>query len=154
MSERVYELSKEDFKPINDLINYDPYLDNSLIPSIPEQWTKDDYLTKHPEMKEQVEELTKKREEALQHLKTDKDLNIIFAREQCELREGAALGLSDDNYYLYIKATDEFLDKADELLKRKFKSIKRANPETEEKIITKLNEEESNANAGVGFLFG
>ncbi len=154
MAERVYEVGKEEVESLSKMLSYDPYLDNTLIPPIPEQWNKEDYLEKHPELKEQAEELNKKRAEALERIKSDKDLNTIFAREQCELKEGTYYGFEDDKYYLYIKANEDFLDRADDIFKRKFKTIKRADSEKEGAVIKRLNDEESNANAGVGFLFG
>jgi len=87
-------------------------------------------------------------------LSEDKLANVIFARQDCDLREGRMLGIDTNKSYLYIKATDEFLDLAEERFKKEFKTIKRADPEIEKKFIAIKADEESNANAGFSSIFG
>jgi uncharacterized membrane protein YgaE (UPF0421/DUF939 family) len=153
MSERVYECGPSEVSLLKKLLTYDPYLDPNLIPKLPE--VSAEMLAKMtPEQKKEYEEKEKKVEEALKKLSEDKLANVIFARQDCDLREGKMLGIDTDKSYLYIKATDEFLNLAEERFKKEFKTIKRADPEIENKFISIKAEEESKANAGFSSIFG
>ena len=120
----VFECDASEAEALKKALEYDPYLDKSLD------------------------------ESALKKLTTDKDANIIFARQEYELRDGGAFGLDSGKYYLYLKANDEFLKGAEEKLKKQFKTVKRAAPQEEGKVIKVIEEEENQVNAGVGSIFG
>ncbi len=124
MAERVYVCDEAEYPALKKALEYDPYLDKSL----------DD--------------------EKLRALKGDKYANVIFSRQEYSLREGAALGLEKGKYYLYIKANEDFMRAAEERLAHEFKSVKRAPPEAEGKVIALINEEQSRANEGFGSIFG
>jgi hypothetical protein len=124
MAERVYVCDEAEYPALKKALEYDPYLDKSL----------DD--------------------EKLRALKGDKYANVIFSRQEYSLREGAALGLEKGKYYLYIKANEDFMRAAEERLAHEFKSVKRAPPEAESKVIALINEEQSRANEGFGSIFG
>jgi hypothetical protein len=124
MQERVYELDAKEAEKLRKLLLYDPYSDNSLD------------------------------EAALAKIKTDRLANVIFARQNCTLKDGLSLGLDRDKFYLCIKASEEFLVGADEKLKKEITGIKRAPKEIEDKVIAAVNEEESRSNQGVGLIFG
>ncbi len=124
MTERVYVCDEAEFPALKKELEYDPYLDKAL----------DD--------------------EKLRALKDDRLANVIFARQEYSLREGQSVGLDKGRYYLYLKANDDFIADADERLAHDFKSVKRAKPEEEAKVIGIINEEQSKANAGFGAIFG
>ena len=124
MPERVYVCDEAEYQALKKALEYDPYLDKSF----------DD--------------------EKLRALKDDKYANVIFSRQEYSLREGAAMGLEKGKYYLYIKANDDFLKSADDRLAHEFKSVKRAPPDAESKVIALINEEQSKANEGFGSIFG
>jgi hypothetical protein len=105
-------------------VEYDPYIDSSI--------TK----------------------EQLAQLKQDKLIDIIFVRKTCVAKDGTTAGLDPKKCYLYISAEDDFLKGAAEKLKRDFKSVKVADADTTQKMITKIKDEESNSNYGVGMIFG
>lgn len=91
--------------------------------------------------------------EALRKIMEDEYKSVIFARQEYSIREGKLLGL-DDKLYLYISADDDFLEKADKMLKHEFKTMERAPKEVEDKVIEAIKEEESGVNQGFGSLFG
>ncbi|MGC8710466.1 MAG: hypothetical protein ACP5RF_02555 [Candidatus Micrarchaeia archaeon] len=124
MSSRVYECNISKEQELKKLLEYDPYLDSKL--------TEDD----------------------LKKLREDESANVIFARQDYVLKEGAALDLDREKCYLFLKATDEFLDKAEKKLKASIEGIKRVDPEMESKIITSIENERSKAEQGFGFIFG
>ncbi|MDE1825057.1 MAG: hypothetical protein KGH61_02740 [Candidatus Micrarchaeota archaeon] len=124
MPARVYVAQISKQQELRKLVAYDPYLDNAL------------------------------KEEDLSKIRDDEMANIIFARQDCVIKEGAALNLEREKVYLYISATDEFLEKADKKLKAQIEGIERADQEIEQKIIATINEEQSKAESGFGFIFG
>ncbi len=124
MSIRVYEFEESEQHDISSSLNYDPALDTNL--------TK----------------------EELDFILEDEYGGIIFARQEYSIKDGRSLGLEENKYYLYIKATDEFLDKAEKKFKHEFNTIKRLDPDSENKVIEKINKEESEVNLGVGSIFG
>ncbi len=153
MPARVYECDESEAKALRKLLTYDPYLDPNLIPKLPEVSDKD-----RAAMTEEQRSALKAKEEAAssasKKLRDDKYANVIFARQDCDLREGRSIGIEDEKSYLFIKATDEFLDLAEERFKKEFKSVKRASPDIEKKFIALKDDEESRANAGFGAIFG
>ena len=76
---------------------------------MPKEFEDKNYIEQHPEAKEQYEAMQKRIEDAKDRLKNDKNLNVIFARQEYSLREGTSLGLDPNKCYLYLKANDEFL---------------------------------------------
>lgn len=87
-------------------------------------------------------------------MKSDDDANVIFARQDYWLKDGAALGLDADKCYLVISAVDSFLEKAEPKLVRMFPGIKRADPELEAKIAADIESERKQAEGGLGMIFG
>ncbi len=91
--------------------------------------------------------------EALNKIMKDEYKNVLFARQEYSIREGRSLGL-DAKFYLYISASEDFLERADKMLKHEFKTIKRAPKEIEDKVTEKIKAEESGVNQGFGSIFG
>jgi len=153
MPSRVYEVGESEVQKLKKLLNYDPYLDPNLIPKLPDVDDKQ-RAKMSPEEKAKLEELEKKASEASKKLREDRFMNVIFARQDCDLREARSMDIDNDNYYLLIRATDEFLDLAEERFKAEFTTIKRAPPEIEQKMIKIKGDEENAANQGFGSIFG
>jgi hypothetical protein len=105
-------------------MNYDPFLDKSLTP------------------------------EQLEKIKTDEKANIIFARQDYWIKDGITLGLERDKCYLVLSAVDSFLEKAEPKLKEGVPSIKRVDPELEEKIVEQMDKERDESESGLGMIFG
>lgn len=124
MQERVYEFDIADADKMKKLLLYDPYLDKSLDNA------------------------------ALGRIKEDKLANVIFARQNCVLKDGFAIGLDGKKAYLYIKANEEFFPLAEEKLKFEIKSLRPAAEKERERVCNAINEEESRSNQGVGLIFG
>ncbi len=120
----VYECEASESEALKKFLEYDPYLDKSLD------------------------------EAALKKLNDDKQANIIFSRQEYSLRPGESLGLERGKFYLYLKANEDFLKGADDKLKKSFKSVKRSNPESEQKFISTIEDEQNRGNAGIGAIFG
>ncbi|MFI5412753.1 MAG: hypothetical protein ACHQX1_02585 [Candidatus Micrarchaeales archaeon] len=153
MAARVYECEESEAKTLRKLLTYDPYLDPNLIPKLPDIDEKE--LAKMTdEQKKEIKTKEDQARSASEKLKNDKFANVIFARQDCDMREGKSIGIEDNKSYLYVKAIDEFLDLAEEKFKKEFKTVKRAPPEIEKKFIALKEEEESKANAGFGAIFG
>lgn len=123
MPARVYICDSKDVPSLKKLLEYDPYLDKSLS------------------------------EEQLAKLKGDAEANVIFARQDYKLKDGISLELDRDKYYLYLNATEEFLDRAEKKLKQNIGSVARADHETEDKIVNTIEEEQNNSEQGIGFIF-
>ncbi len=89
-----------------------------------------------------------------------KDLNAIlekdpyaeesFVRIGYKIKEGATLEENKDCVYVYIKADDAFIKKADERLKDIAKIV---TSEVEKRILEKIHKEEESAEAGFGSMF-
>lgn len=150
MGAHVYVVDKSEVTELSRLLSYDPYLDANVIPpSSPNAKNETDAE------KKSREELESKNKEKLRKLKEeDKYFDVIFARQEYEIFDGMDVGLDPDKSYLYLKSNDEFLAKADEALEHKIKTLKRADPNSENKVIDKAREIEENANAGLGAIFG
>ncbi len=93
-------------------------------------------------------------EEQLVKLKDDVQANVIFARQDYNIKDGISLNLDEKKVYLYLSAVEEFLEKADKKLKSSIKSIARADAETETKIISIVETERSQSEQGLGLIFG
>ncbi|MCL5679987.1 MAG: hypothetical protein M1465_01415 [Candidatus Marsarchaeota archaeon] len=154
MSERVYSFDKSEMEKLSKVLSYDPYLDKNLLPDMPKEFEDKKYMEQHPELKQQMEDLQKRIDDAKDRLKNDKNLNVIFARQEYSLREGASLGLNSEKCYLYLKANDEFLKNAEDRLKDEYKSFALADAEASQKVIAAIHDEEERANAGFGSIFG
>ncbi|MEM0201470.1 MAG: hypothetical protein QXD23_03630 [Candidatus Micrarchaeaceae archaeon] len=124
MPARVYTCDVKDNSELSKLMAYDPYLDKSL------------------------------NSEQLAEIKKDPEANVIFARQDYNIKDGISLGLDRSKYYLYLSASEEFLEHADKKLKKLIKSIQRADKETEEKVITVVEGERSSSEEGLGSIFG
>ncbi|MCL5008025.1 MAG: hypothetical protein M1562_02130 [Candidatus Marsarchaeota archaeon] len=124
MSERVYACDRSESAALERMLKYDPALDNTI---------------------------DAKR---LMEIQNDRYTGVIFARQQYDLREARAFGISSDIYYLYISANEDFLNRAEIRFAHDFKSVKRADKESEAKVISFIREEESRGNAGIGAIFG
>jgi hypothetical protein len=124
MPSRVYICDIADNNALIKLMSYDPYLDKSLS------------------------------DEKIAEIKNDPEANIIFARQDYNIKDGISIGLERDKSYLYLSASEEFLDQADKKLKNIIKSIKRADKETEQKVIEIVEGERSSSEEGLGSIFG
>ncbi len=150
---RVYECDPSEAKELKKLLAYDPYLDPNLIPKVPEVDDKA-RAAMTPEQRKDLETKEATASAASKKLREDKMANVIFARQDCDMRDGKSMGIDNDKSYLLLKATDEFLDLAEQRFKNEFKTIKRAPPDIEKKFIALKEDEESRANAGFGSIFG
>lgn len=81
------------------------------------------------------------------------EAKIIFVRQEYSIKEGASLGLKGE-FYLYINSSDDFLKGADERFAKEFKTIKRAEPVDEKKVIESVKAEKDKAAEGFGSIFG
>jgi len=153
VSERVYEFDKSELEELKKVLSYDPYLDTSLIPPAPKGSDKPaDKQT--PEEKKELEEHDKKVAETHKFLAEDPKGKYIFSRQQYEIKDGASIGAAPNLSFLYLNATDDFLGGAEMRFKSEFKTIKRADKSSEEKIINAIKEEQERANVGFGSIFG
>ncbi|HIH50396.1 MAG: hypothetical protein ABSE71_01760 [Candidatus Micrarchaeaceae archaeon] len=153
MPARVYVCEKSEAEELKRVLAYDPYLDTNLIPpSVTPKDKKESDLT--DEERRQIAEREKVVSENLKKLGESPQGRIIFTRQEYSLRDGASLGLDENMVYLYISASDDFLNGAEERFKKEFKTIKRAGKEDEEKVIGAIKEEEERANTGFGSIFG
>ena len=92
--------------------------------------------------------------EQLAKLKTDELANVIFARQDYQLKDGISLGLDREKYYLYLSAVEEFFEKAEKKLKASIPSLQRVDPELEQKVIATLEGERKESEEGLGLIFG
>jgi hypothetical protein len=138
MSERVYEFDRSEEEKLKKMLAYDPFTDPSVIPH------SKGSNEGAPSSESNIAKLAEK----------DKYYDVIFARQEYSLREGASVGLAPDKVYLYLKAKDEFFPRAEEKLKANFSSFKRASQEVESKLVTFIKEEQERSNEGFGMLFG
>ncbi len=153
MPARVYECDEPEVKALKKILSYDPYLDPNLIPKSSDLSEKDLAKLSDEEKKAYAEREAATRA-AIEKLKSDKFANVIFARQDYDMREGKSIGVEDSKSYLYLKATDEFLNAAEERFKHEFKTVKRATSVIEKKFIELKESEESAANVGFGAIFG
>lgn len=146
----VFVCDKSEILKLEKALAYDPYLDTSIIPSLPD--IELEKLSK--EQKDTFEKESNERLKKLAQLKADPYFDVIFARQEYEVLNGTMLGLNNNNYYIYLKANQEFLDKAQNKLKQMFTSVHRAEKEIEDKVILFIDERNNKAQAGFGAIFG
>lgn len=84
-------------------------------------------------------------------LETDPYAQDSFARIGYKMKDGAVLGEDKGKVYLYVKADDAFLKKADALLKD---VAAHAPAEVEKRVVEKVLKEEEEAESGLGSIFG
>lgn len=124
------------------------------IPKLPSIYDDEKYLSEHPDIAKEAEEKKRAVDEAVKALREDKEANIIFARQEYQLKEGAMIGMDRDKCYLFLNATEDFQVPAEEKLKKSIKSIQRLDPETEKKVIESIEKERESAEQGIGMIFG
>ena len=124
LSQRIYVCKADRASELKSLLEYDPYLDKSLT------------------------------EEQLHALKEKEESVVIFARQDYLLKDGISLGMDRESSYLYLNATDDFLDKAEKVLKEKIDGITRAPEDLERQIITRIETERKESEQGLGLIFG
>lgn len=151
MSARVYECNRSEAEALKKVLEYDPYLDPKLIP---QSKSDKDLKGMSEDEKKSAKEEEERTREVIRKLHEDRYANVIFARQGYSLREGAALGLDADKFYLYLNANEQFLGLAEERFKKEFKTVKRAGSNEEEKVIGIIKAEEDKAAAGFGSIFG
>lgn len=83
-------------------------------------------------------------------LEADPYAEDSFARVGYKMKDGAAVGEDKEKLYIYVTASEDFLKKADEMLKD---LAKPAGEEVAKRVIAKIEEEESTVAAGVS-MFG
>ncbi len=152
MAAHVYECDRSELESLKKMLAYDPYLDPNVIPPVTGRDVDVAKLT--DEEKKEIEERERKVKENLEKLKGEKYSDVIFARQQYEIFDGAALGLDGKKAYLYLKAGEDFLDGADKKLGYYFKTVKRASAEVEQRVLDRVKEQEETANQGFGSIFG
>lgn len=153
MSAHVYECDGSELEALKRFLAYDPYLDPDVIP--PQAPGSDKPEAKQSDgEKAAIAERNLKVEAAMRRLKEDPYSDMIFTRQEYELFDGAAVGLQQGKSYLYLKANDDFLARADLALAAKFRTVRRAAPDAEQKVLAKVQEQEESANAGFGSIFG
>ena len=144
MTARVYVCERSEVEELKKVLSYDPYLDPNLIPpSVTPSGKKESELT--DEERKQIADREMVVAENLKALSESPKGRIIFARQEYSLRDGASLGLDDKMAYLYLSASDDFLDGAEKRFREEFKSVKRASKEDEAKVISMIKEEEERA---------
>jgi hypothetical protein len=74
-----------------------------------------------------------------------------FARVGYKVKDGGVLGEDKAKTYVYVKASDEFVKKADELLKD---VAAPAPKDVEKRVVDKIQKEEEDAEGGLGSIFG
>ncbi len=92
-----------------------------------------------------------KKAELTKLLEADPYADDSFARVGYKLKDGVALGEDKGKTYLYMKASDVFIKKADEKLKA---IAKPAPPDVEKRVAEKVVKEEEEAESGFGSIFG
>ena len=126
----------------------------NLIPKLPAEWDDEKYLSEHPEVAKEASEKRREVDESIRKLREDKEANIIFARQEYQLKDGATMGLDRGKSYLFLNAPEDFQVPAEEKLKKNIASIRRLDPETERKVIEAIEKERENAEQGLGMIFG
>jgi hypothetical protein len=126
---------------LKKMLAYDPFMDPSIIPPAPEKMTPEE---------------TKVRAEQIAAAKAklpEGALTVIFGRQEYSVKDGPGVGLKGD-FYLYVNASDDFLKGAEGRFTREFKTVKRADPADETKVIEALKAEKDKAAEGFGAIFG
>jgi hypothetical protein len=92
-----------------------------------------------------------KKKEMTALLEADPYAGDSFARMGYKAKDGEFLGEDKAKMYVYIKASDDLLKKADEKMKG---LAVRCKGDVEKRIIEKIVAEEESAEAGLGNIFG
>jgi len=95
-------------------------------------------------------ELSKKKE-LMKVLEAEPYKEDSFARIGYKVKEGASLDENKEKLYVYISASEDFVKKADEMLKD---IAKPASKEIEDRVGEKRRKEEEEAESGFGSIFG
>ncbi len=95
-----------------------------------------------------------KSEEEVSKLKEDTEANIIFARQDYNIKDGISMDLEREKGYLCISANQEFLEKGEEKLKKSIEGLQRADEKTENKVIEIIEAERNQSEQGLGAIFG
>ncbi len=74
-----------------------------------------------------------------------------FSRNGYKVKDGVQVGLDKDKFYVYLKATEEFAAFAREKLKE---ATVESKPEVVATVAKVIADEENNAEAGFGAIFG
>ena len=123
MPARVYVCPIEKENELKKMLEYDPYLDPKI------------------------------KEEDLKKLREDEMANIIFARQDYVIKEGASINMDPSKCYLFLNAQESFFDKAEKKLKS-IEGLERAKPDIESKVIMFIDDERKRADEGFGSIFG
>ncbi|MGC8662436.1 MAG: hypothetical protein ACP5RT_01470 [Candidatus Micrarchaeia archaeon] len=123
MPARVYIFPIEKKEKLKEMLAYDPYLDPKL-------------------SKEDIEKL-----------REDELANVIFARQDYELRDGGSINLDSSKCYLFLNAQEDFLRKAEIKLKS-IEGMERAPPDLETKVSMFIENERKGVDEGFGSIFG
>ncbi|VVC03989.1 Uncharacterised protein [Candidatus Bilamarchaeum dharawalense] len=92
-----------------------------------------------------------KKAELTKILEADPYAEGSFARNGYKVKDGGVLGEDKTKMYVYFSASDEFIKKADGILKD---VAKPAPGDVEKRIIEKIHKEEEEAESGFGSMFG
>jgi hypothetical protein len=141
LPERVYVISKAEMEPLKRVLSYDPFTDPKIIPPAPEKMTPEEQKARDEKIAEAKKQLP------------EGALTVIFGRQEYSIKEGTSVGLKGD-FYLYINASDDFLKGAEGRFSREFKTIKRAEPADEAKVIESIKADKDKAAEGFGSIFG
>ena len=95
-------------------------------------------------------DLTKKKDITAK-LEADPYADDSFARMGYKVKDGQFVEEDKAKMYIYFKASDDLLKKAEERLKG---IAVRCKPEVEKRIVAKIEAEEESAEAGLGNIFG
>lgn len=150
MSERIYMCDNSELNELKARLEFDPALSPDMVSKGPDKPKG----AMSEEERKAFEESEAKRAEFLKKLSEDEYADLIFKRQEYSIRDGAASGLDQGKSYIYISAADEFLDRAEKLFAEKFKSVKRAPKEQEDKLLATIKDEKEKGNAGFGAIFG
>jgi hypothetical protein len=103
-------------------------------------------------MTERVYECENSKKAALTKiLEADPYADDSFARAGYKMKDGSVLGEDKGKVYVYVKASDDFIKKADE----KLKDVAAPAPaEVGKRVIGKVLKEEEEAEGGFGSIFG
>ncbi len=134
-------VQKAETEQLKKVLAYDPFTDSSIIPPAPEKMTPEEAKARA----QKIDEAKKKLPEGA--------LTVIFGRQEYSLKDGPTVGLKGD-FYLYINSSDDFLKGAEGRFSREFKTIKRADPADEAKVIETIRAEKDKAAEGFGSIFG
>jgi len=92
-----------------------------------------------------------KKKELTAILEKDPLAEDSFARSGYKLKDGKFIEEDEKKCYLYISASDDFVKKADGMLKDVAKPL---SGDDEKRIVDKFKKEEEQATSGFGDIFG